>query len=116
MTAGEAPLEAVGRKASQEAGLDNLQPDRFRYIGTYSTCFAQRTQPPSAHGLHSLNITYQLELTPPEHQRLTLHPGEYATWQWVRVDEVMSLVGDNGVLDRALLTVIHDLELMSPGH
>jgi hypothetical protein len=29
---------------------------------------------------------------------------------------VMSLVGDNGVLDRALLTVIHDLELMSPGH
>jgi ADP-ribose pyrophosphatase YjhB (NUDIX family) len=83
MVAGEAPLDTACRKAREEAGLGELSPERFRWVGVYSTCFAQRRQPPEHHGSHSVNLTYAVELTWVERQHLTLTPEEYRDWQWV---------------------------------
>ena len=66
MAAGEAPVVAALRKAAEEAQLSQLTADRCRCIGVYSTCFANRHQPPQEHGLHSLNVVYHVELTAAE--------------------------------------------------
>lgn len=117
MAAGEEPKATAIRKAQQEAHLANLDAIRFQYVGVYSTCFAVRQQAPQHHGSHSLNITYQIELTALEKAQLKLRSDEYDTWQWVEPDEVESLLHLNGELDRALLTVIHDVQqqAINPG-
>ncbi|WP_242025442.1 NUDIX hydrolase [Leptolyngbya sp. FACHB-36] len=109
MAAGESPKEAARRKAAKEARLEGLSDDRFRYVGVYSTCFATRQQPPQQHGSHSLNLTFQVELTVEEQQRMTLRSDEYDTWQWVERSEVSALLNANDGLDEALLQVIGDL-------
>lgn len=109
MTAGEAPLEAAQRKVHEEAHLSNIDPSRFHLVGVYSTCFATRHQPPQQHGLHSLNITYQLELTAAEQAQIVLSPEEYSTSRWVDRQQVSTLLEAHDILDNALLKVIHDL-------
>ncbi|MBI4781809.1 MAG: NUDIX hydrolase [Oscillatoriophycideae cyanobacterium NC_groundwater_1537_Pr4_S-0.65um_50_18] len=114
MMAGEAPTEAALRKASEEANLQDLTADRLRYVGAYSTCFATRHQPPQHHGLHSLNLTYQLELTEAEQGAIVLIPEEYSDWRWVEVTQVAAIlaedVSSDAAIDQALLRVIQDLD------
>lgn len=109
MIAGEDPIATAKRKACQEAQLAPLDADRFRYIGVYSTCFATRHQAPKHHGSHSLNLTYQIELTVPEKENVSLRSDEYDTWQWIDLDDVKSLLKFDEALDQALLSVISDL-------
>ena len=110
MTAGEAPKATARRKAQQEAQLAVLDTSRFRYIGVYSTCFAVRSQAPQQHGSHSLNITYQVELTASEKEQLRLRSDEYDTWKWVNVDEVKALLDTNEAMDQALLEIVEALK------
>lgn len=110
MIAGESPLDTAQRKAAEEAHLTNLHGTRYRCIGVYSTCFAKRQQLPQHHGSHSLNITYQVELTPPEKTALWLREEEYITWQWVDLQEAIGLLKAEDGLDPALLKILHDLE------
>jgi ADP-ribose pyrophosphatase YjhB (NUDIX family) len=105
MVAGEAPQQTAIRQAAQEMDLC-LQSDRLHYIGTYSTCFAQRHQPPQHHGSHTVNITYQVELTAAERSHLRLHPDEQETWQWFELEQALRLFDTPQVLDQALLTVL----------
>ena len=133
MAAGEAPVETALRKASEEAQL-NLTGDRLRYIGVYSTCFATRHQPPQKNGLHSLNVTYQVELTEREQAALVLDAEEYSDWRWVKANEIASMLasshgsshgssrgsnhgsdGEKDAIDQALLQVIQDLGIGSEG-
>lgn len=109
MVAGEAPTDTARRKAQQEAQLADLDADRFRYVGVYSTCFATRQQAPKHHGSHSLNLTYQIELTVPEKEQVKLRSDEYDTWQWIDLDDVQRLLKLDDALDQALLKVISDL-------
>jgi ADP-ribose pyrophosphatase YjhB (NUDIX family) len=109
MSAGEAPLAAACRKILEEAGL-NVAPDRLQFIGIYSTCFAQRQQPPSKNGLHSLNITYQVELTSVEKENLKLSLTEYDQGEWMADEQIYRLLNDE-VMDLALLQVIRDYRL-----
>ncbi|XGV99225.1 MAG: NUDIX domain-containing protein [Leptolyngbya sp. BL-A-14] len=109
MAAGEAPTTTAIRKARQEAQLTNLDTDRFRCIGVYSTCFATRRQAPKHHGSHSLNVTYQIELTAQEKERVNLRSDEYDTWQWLDLANVNSLLQSDDAIDQALLRVISDL-------
>ncbi len=111
MVAGEAPKATAMRKAHQEAQLANLDADRFRCIGVYSTCFAVRRQAPKHHGSHSLNVTYQIELTSAEKEQLRLRSDEYDTWQWMKRNEVEGLLNPHDELDRALLTTVRDLQM-----
>lgn len=105
MIAGESPLQAAQRKAEQEAALV-LTDDRFEYVGTYSTCFAQRQQAPQERGLHSLNITYQVRLTVPEKAVLHLDTKEYDRWQWCTPADVLLLVNPTKALNQALLNLV----------
>lgn len=105
MIAGESPLAAAQRKAEQEAALI-LTDDRCQYIGTYSTCFAQRQQAPQERGLHSLNITYQVRLTAPEKAALQLDTEEYDCWQWCTYPDVLRLVNPTKALNQALLNLL----------
>ncbi len=117
MAAGETPVEAALRKAREEARL-SLTGDRLRCIGVYSTCFAMRHQPPQQNGVHTLNVTYQIELTTAEQAAIVLDAEEYSAWQWVDADKVGStLAADNAnhdptnhdAMDQALLQIIQDL-------
>lgn len=111
MVAGEEPKATAMRKAHQEAQLANLDADRFRCIGVYSTCFAVRRQSPKHNGSHSLNVTYQIELTSAEKEQLRLRSDEYDTWQWMKRSEVEGLLNPHDELDRALLTIVHALRM-----
>jgi ADP-ribose pyrophosphatase YjhB (NUDIX family) len=108
MVAGEAPLVAASRKIREEAALD-VAGDRLQFVGVYSTCFAHRQQPPQQNGLHSLNITYQVELTPIEKAHLKLSTTEYEQGEWMSGDRIRSLLNDQVVMDKALLQIIQDL-------
>lgn len=115
MVAGESPLEAVQRKAQEEAGLANLVGDRFRFLGVYSTSFACREQAPRNHGSHSVNLTYAIELTDAEKANLQLISSEYdPDYQWVALDQVMHWINPNDSLDQALLAIVHDLKSCVP--
>jgi ADP-ribose pyrophosphatase YjhB (NUDIX family) len=107
MVAGEAPLAAATRKIREEAAL-TISGDRLQFMGVYSTCFAQRQQSPQQNGLHSLNITYQVELTTIEKAHLNLSTTEYERGEWMDGDRIRSLLSDQVVMDKALLQVIQD--------
>ncbi|MBD3881840.1 NUDIX hydrolase [Phormidium tenue FACHB-886] len=109
MTAGEPPVQAAIRKAAEEANLKMLSPDRFQLIGVYSTCFASRSQPPQRHGLHSLNITYQIELSEFEKDAIDLDPSEYEAWEWVELEQVGDRLETWEPMDEALLQVLKSL-------
>jgi ADP-ribose pyrophosphatase YjhB (NUDIX family) len=113
MAAGESPLAAAHRKLLEEVGLA-ISPDRLSYIGAYSTCFSTRQQPPQHHGLHSLNLTYQVELTPPEKAALDLSPTEYLQGEWMRDDRIAKLLDTAIVMDQALLQIIQDSKNTRP--
>jgi ADP-ribose pyrophosphatase YjhB (NUDIX family) len=113
MVAGESPLDTATRKLAEEAHLFPVAPERFRYVGVYSTCFAQRQQEPVQHGSHSVNLTFQVELTPDEAGRLSLNE-EYAPgWKWVNIEDVGLLLTDT-VMDQALRQVIADIRATPP--
>jgi ADP-ribose pyrophosphatase YjhB (NUDIX family) len=107
MRAGESPLVAAQRKLLEEVALD-IHRDRLQYIGVYSTCFATRQQPPQHNGLHSLNLTYQVELLRSEKNRLQLAPTEYEQGEWMTIDRIHSLLNPEVVMDQALLQIIQD--------
>lgn len=110
MVAGEAPEATAVRKAAQELGLVHLKPDRLQYIGTYSTCFAFRHQTPQHHGSHTLNITYTVELTRSELEKIAVHPHEHETWQWFSITDALRLLNTDRTMDRALLRIVQDLQ------
>ena len=111
MMAGESPLDTAQRKAWEEAKLPNLERDRFQYVGVYSTCFANREQPPQQNGSHSVNLTYQVRLTPQEQRQVLLTDLEYEPdYQWFNLSTVQELADPSNPLDQALLQVIHDLK------
>jgi ADP-ribose pyrophosphatase YjhB (NUDIX family) len=115
MVAGEAPLAAATRKISEEAAL-NIAGDRLQFVGVYSTCFADRQQPPQQNGLHSLNVTYQVELTSTEKAQLKLSTTEYEQGKWLAGDRIRSLLNEQVVMDRALLQIIQDIRRRSLNH
>ncbi len=108
MVAGESPLSAATRKVAEEAGLVSLEPKRFVYLGAYSTCFAKRDQEPAENGSHSVNLTYQLELTSEEQAQILLND-EYDDWQWVAFGRVGQLLDPTIALDQALLNIVREL-------
>lgn len=110
MVAGEDPKQTAIRKAAQELGIDHLERDRLRYVGTYSTCFAFRHQSPQHHGSHTLNVTYALELTANELTKIVIHSDEHQTWQWFTVNDALHLLDTDRVMDRALVSVLQDLQ------
>lgn len=110
MIAGEDPKQTAIRKTAQELGLYELDADRLHYVSSYSTCFAFRHQAPQHHGSHTLNITYSLALTADEREKIVIHPDEHQTWRWMQLDEVIGLLDTNQVMDRALLSVMQDLQ------
>lgn len=107
MSAGESPQAAICRKVANETKLD-FQPDRFTFVGVYSTCFAFRHQPPQHHGSHTLNLTYQIELTASEKAQLQLQQDEHETWAWVNFDRLPVLLSSNQFMDRALLQILQN--------
>ena len=107
MTAGETPEQAAIRKASEEASLE-LSPDRLQFIGVYSTCFATRFQAPQDHGLHSLNLTYRVELTSAEKSAIVLDRSEYCAWEWVELGQVGDRLEAKDRIDEALLQILKD--------
>ncbi|MGA7934221.1 MAG: NUDIX hydrolase [Kovacikia sp.] len=106
MVAGESPIAAAQRKTAEEAGLPDLQSERFEYVGVYSTCFAFRNQEPRQNGSHSVNLTYRVALTEAEKTQVTLNQEYDSDWQWVEFDAVNQLLDLNTVLDQALLNLI----------
>jgi ADP-ribose pyrophosphatase YjhB (NUDIX family) len=110
MAAGESPLAAATRKLLEEVALD-IAPDRLSYIGVYSTCFSTRQQPPTQNGLHSLNLTYQLELTSHEKSALKLSPTEYAQGEWMKRERLSTLLNPTIALDQALLKIIQEAKV-----
>jgi ADP-ribose pyrophosphatase YjhB (NUDIX family) len=108
MFPGESPIQTAQRKAQDEAGL-NLERDRFRFVGVYSTVFAQRAQPPQANGLHSVNLTFSVELSAIEKAQVALTDAEYESWRWVDRAQVLPLLDQTQPMDRCLERIIQDL-------
>ncbi|WP_299484609.1 NUDIX hydrolase [Acaryochloris sp. IP29b_bin.137] len=115
MIAGESPLQSAQRKATEEAGLA-IAKDRFHYLGVYSTCFAYRQQSPQDRGLHSLNITFEVTLTPAEKQQIQLDPKEYSEWQWRSHTKARSQLDSTHGMDQALLHLIDRVNSAYSGH
>ncbi len=108
MQVGEAPLESVTRKVEEETNLGIVERDRFKFVGTYSTCFTSRKQSPQSNGLHSINLTYSLILNDLEAQAIQLTSLEYETWEWLSVDQLPQFFQQPNILDQALLQVLRD--------
>ncbi|MEM1427654.1 MAG: NUDIX hydrolase, partial [Cyanobacteria bacterium P01_H01_bin.130] len=106
MIHGESPIEAVQRKLREEAGLGNVAGDRLSFIGVFSTRFSQRGQPPTNHGLHSINLTYRLELTDEEAEGIILDKREYGRSQWWNRDEIADCLNRDTVMDQALRQIL----------
>ncbi|MGB3495684.1 MAG: NUDIX domain-containing protein, partial [Elainellaceae cyanobacterium] len=107
MYAGESPLEAVARKADQEANVQ-VDQSRFLFVNAYSTCFATRQQEPQHHGLHSVNLTYTLTLTDQEAEQLRLTSSEYDEWAWVSLEDLRHRLDLADSLDQALWAIAYD--------
>ncbi|MEM0981303.1 MAG: NUDIX hydrolase [Cyanobacteria bacterium P01_H01_bin.58] len=112
MMAGESPLAAVQRKVNEEAGLI-ITSDRFQFLGAYSTCFAQRSQPPQEHGLHSLNLTYWVPVSTAERQAIVLTAKEYADYHWFTPTDIRNTLQGASrdgltVMDACLQQVLRD--------
>jgi ADP-ribose pyrophosphatase YjhB (NUDIX family) len=121
MMRGESPLQAVQRKVKEEAGLI-LQGDRFHYLGAYSTFFAERSQPPQQHGLHSVNLTYMATISEAEQYAVALTPTEYEDYRWFTQSDLERMLGKDSELaqnfsnssspssiDNCLRQICHDL-------
>ena len=106
MTHGESPIEAVQRKLKEEAGLRYIAVDRLEFVGVFSTRFAQRGQPPTDHGLHSINLTYRLELTDDEAEGIILDEREYGRSQWWNRNEIADVLNRAIVMDQALQQIL----------
>ncbi|MGD1852148.1 MAG: NUDIX domain-containing protein [Cyanophyceae cyanobacterium] len=102
MLHGESPLEAVQRKLQEEAGLAGIEENRLDFIGVFSTRFSERSQPPIRHGLHSVNLTYRLQLTDAEAEMIQLDSAEYGRSHWWRATEVNNLLDPEATMDQAL--------------
>jgi ADP-ribose pyrophosphatase YjhB (NUDIX family) len=113
MVAGESPLDTAARKLAEEAHLFSVAPERFRYVGVYSTCFAHREQEPVQHGSHTVNLAFQVELTPDELGKLDLNEEYAPDWKWVNFEDVgLLLMGTS--MDQALQQVITDVRALLP--
>jgi ADP-ribose pyrophosphatase YjhB (NUDIX family) len=111
MISGESPVKTAQRKAFQEAGLE-IDLTRYVYINAYSTCFAQRSQEPQNNGLHSINLTYLLLLNDHEKEQIKLINTEYEDLRWIKLDQVGSFIDVNDELDRALLQIVQDIQIL----
>lgn len=109
MVAGESPQAAALRKLKQDVHLEGVEATRLHKVGVYSTCFAKRHQAPQENGSHTLNITYQLELTAEELEKLVWNPAEYRNGQWVDRNQVAPIFDRLEIMERALLRVLQDL-------
>ena len=110
MVHGESPMEAVQRKLKEEAGLEAIGSDRLRFIGTFSTRFAERGQPPRDRGLHSINLTYCVELRGEEARAITLDSNEYGRSKWWTWDEIYSALNPTLEMDRALTQILTHIQ------
>ena len=109
MMAGESPTKAAKRKTYQEAGLD-LDLSHFTYINAYSTCFSQRSQEPQNNGLHSVNLTYLVNISDHEKQQIKLIKTEYEDLKWIKLDQVTDLLDLSNEMDIALLRIVEDIK------
>jgi ADP-ribose pyrophosphatase YjhB (NUDIX family) len=109
MQLGESPITSAQRKVYEDANLQAIAAERFQYIGTHSTQFARRQQSPQENGLHTLNLTYHLTVSPEEMRQIQLNPAEYAEGKWVAEQAIASYLGDERVMHQALWQVIQSL-------
>jgi ADP-ribose pyrophosphatase YjhB (NUDIX family) len=110
MITGESPLETAQRKALEEVQLTDLLPKRFKFIGVYSTCFAFRAQKPFENGAHTVNLTYQAELTDAEKSRLITNPKKPdSEWKWVGFNAIGQLLEPNNPIDQCLINIVQNL-------
>jgi ADP-ribose pyrophosphatase YjhB (NUDIX family) len=109
MQVGESPMQTTQRKLQDEANL-RVEGDRIQFIGVYSTQFATRRQPPTHHGLHSINLVHTVRLTDAESQQVNLTPTEYDQHRWIRWGEIQALLNTDDVMDQYLLTVLRDVQ------
>lgn len=109
MQAGESPVRAAQRKVLEDISLAGIAAERFRYVGTFSTQFARRQQPPQENGLHTLNLTYHLTVSPEEIRQIQLCDQEYAESQWVANEVIGNYLLDNLVMHQVVLQAIQAL-------
>jgi|GEM_PF-1425844 len=107
MFPGESPQQAACRKAQEEAGIA-IDPAQLVPIGIYSTVFAERSQPPTTEGLHSVNVTFGAIVTAEQAAQIRLSQDEYSDYRWVRSDEFAAIVQPMEPMDRALLQIWQD--------
>ena len=112
MIHGESPIKAVQRKLKEEAGLEEIGGDRLEFIGVFSTRFGTRGQPPTDHGLHSINLTYRLELTEQEAIGIVLDQREYGRSQWWTWSTIQEELQSNIPMDQALTQLLIQAQLV----
>jgi ADP-ribose pyrophosphatase YjhB (NUDIX family) len=109
MRAGESPVSTAQRKVVEDIGLDRIAAERFRYVGTFSTQFARRQQPPQENGLHTLNLTYHLTVSPEEIRQIQLCDQEYAESQWIANEAIATYLADDRLMHQVMLQAIQSL-------
>jgi ADP-ribose pyrophosphatase YjhB (NUDIX family) len=109
MQAGESPIGAAQRKVSEDIGLGTIAAERFRYVGIFSTQFARRQQPPQENGLHTLNLTYHLTVSPEEIRHIQLCDQEYAESQWLDNETIATYLGEDRLMHQVVFQAIQSL-------
>lgn len=109
MFPGESPQQTARRKAQEEAGI-TIDPAQLFPIGTYSTVFAERSQPPTTDGLHSVNVTFGVTVTAAQADQIRLSQDEYADYRWVRSDQFAAIIQPDEPMDRALKQIWQDCD------
>ncbi|MEB3212959.1 MAG: NUDIX domain-containing protein [Leptolyngbyaceae bacterium] len=107
MYAGESPIDAVQRKAREEAGL-SIGRSPIQFLGVYSTAFATRRQPPTENGLHSVNLAHIITLSDHERVHIALTNQEYDAWRWVSPETIGDVLDRDRALDQFVYQMASD--------
>ena len=109
MKFGELPEQSAARCFTRETKLE-VPTHRFKQFGTYMTLWKTRAQEPRDAGSQSLNITYALNLSKEELQRICLDEKEYSRETLLLYPNQINDMVKEGKITRYFGAVMADLK------
>jgi hypothetical protein len=86
MIPGENPLVSCSRILKKDIGL-LIEPHKFRFIGSKSSVFARRREPPEKNGCHDFNLFHSVEIA--QGVMIRLNHSEYGEVSWWRSNTIV---------------------------
>jgi len=87
MKPGESFEEAASRNAGRELGI-NIDPEKIKYLTTFSGVWDTRHHPPKENGAHTVSVVMWADITDEEKSSIKTND-EYEAIQWIEPKRIM---------------------------